>query len=103
MVKIKDCAQTQPHAQVSSYRRFTELADITKELCNGREIVYVEPKVAISIDLRISECQSVGGILIIPDLNSVIVYNRANYNLALRLAEGYEQKTKEEFTLEKKF
>lgn len=103
MVIIKDHTPREPSVLELNARKFDNLAAITQELCGDRKVAYVDPKVGISIDLRMSECQVRHGILVIPGINSLIVYNQLYYDLALRLAAKYEQRTKEEFTLEKTF
>lgn len=106
MVKIQEYTERQPSALELSARKFDDLATITRELYGeygDRNITLIEPGVAIGVELRLSECQVRRGILVIPDTNHLFVYNSIHYGLALRLAEKYEQKTKEEFTLEKVF
>ena len=101
MVVIKQ--YTPPSASEPRGKKFDDLVAITRELCEERNITYVEPKIALAVDLRVSECQIIHGIFVIPDINHLLVYNPVEYNFALRLAEKYEQRTKEEFTLEKRF
>ncbi len=44
-----------------------------------------------------------GGILVIPQIKQVTVYDTGHYHEALGLAEAYEKQTREKWTLEKKY
>ncbi len=83
-----------------------DLLALTKRLVGGTR---VEPSSIADPDFRVPFSWAIdmagkeGGILIIPVIKSVTVYDSDHYRQAFTLAEAYEKQTGERWTLEKKY
>ncbi len=95
MVKI---IERQQHSPSPLEDKFESLLSMARELVPG-EYRVVREVLAFGIDTRTKN----EGIMVMPLLNRVIVYNKSYYDAALKLAQAYESKTTEEFTLDKNF